>query len=110
MTTTQDRILPDVDQVALVLAALLEAASGWSLPEPGLISITSGGNGQWPREIDLQFSGPDEADEVRAWADRFGVPVDIEPSKDGTETWHRAEFRFHGVDLMAYASVKASQP
>jgi hypothetical protein len=94
MTVTQD-----TDTTGVAPALALATVLGLGLPVPSLISIYSG----W--EVRLQFSGPDGAAAVSAWAIHFGADVEISDSSTRGTRWHDVQFAYSGQDFHAYAEV-----
>ena len=89
--------------LAVGTADLLQQAA--DLPQPCHVFIYQHG-----QAVSFQFA-PEQAS-VRAitrWALRFGSVVTSEPDRgeDGPETWHRTEFDYFGIAVMAYAHIPA---
>ncbi len=84
-------------------AELLQQAA--DLPQPHYITISG------TQCVDFQFA-PEQASAqaITRWAHRFGSVMTSQPhqGKNGPETWYRADFKYYGIAVTAYAHVPAA--
>ncbi len=100
--------LPDLPTLPIgVLAVgvvdLLQQAA--DLPRPIYIAIFR------TQSISIQFAKEQaSAQAVTRWAARFGSIMTSQPGQgqDGTETWYRTDFDYHGIAVIAYAHIPAA--
>jgi hypothetical protein len=105
MTATQEEARVVAAAQALALAEVL----GLGLPAPTYVAIYSVPATPAVSSVNLQFRGPHLADDVQAWADRFGTAAEVTPcSSEPGVVWVRAHFNFSGLLFQAYAEDRSA--